>query len=247
MGKRWKLIRAMLKNEGYTTTDSTLDVSIQSIDPDGLIHWTDAEGTTHESYYDGVNPVVVNYFDITADWAENSVTDQSTFESFLTTAGLENIVIDNFSLVGNDLTCNLDADVIKDIKGNYRVNFTHSYITNVSYIGSLALITHLHLDSNSIVTFDPSIALPSSLTTLHLYSNSIATFNPTIALPDSLTELSLNSNSMTTQGYTDSVPWAEAMTEIPDRGTIRFTNNTNSVSGTTLETTLISKGWTVLV
>ena len=53
MGKRWKLIRAMLKNEGYTTTDSTEGISIQSIDPDGLITWTDAEGTTHESYYGG--------------------------------------------------------------------------------------------------------------------------------------------------------------------------------------------------
>ena len=53
MGKRWKLIRAMLKNEGYTTTDSTLDVSIQSIDPDGLIHWTDENGVQQETYYDG--------------------------------------------------------------------------------------------------------------------------------------------------------------------------------------------------
>ena len=53
MAKRWKLIRSMLSAEGYTSVDSAEGVTFQSIDADGLIHWTDADGNAHESYYDG--------------------------------------------------------------------------------------------------------------------------------------------------------------------------------------------------
>jgi hypothetical protein len=57
--------------------------------------------------------------------------------------------------------------------------------------------------------------------------------------------ISLSSNPMTLAGYTASEPWANAMSIIPSRGDTYFYSNTNSVSGTTLETILIAKGWNV--
>jgi len=106
-------------------------------------------------------------------------------------------------------------------------------------------LVNLNLSSNQIITFNPSIALPNSIINLFLGFNQIVTFNPSIALPNSLAFLSLEYNQMTTAGYTASEPWANAMSVIPARGVISFTGNINSVSGTTLETILISKGWTV--
>jgi Leucine-rich repeat (LRR) protein len=106
-------------------------------------------------------------------------------------------------------------------------------------------LKNLNLINNLIVTFNPTIGLPTGLTTLSLATNKIVTFNPTLALPTTISSLSLASNLMTTAGYTASVPWATAMGNIPGRGTVVFTGNSNPVTGTTLATTLTSKGWTV--
>jgi Leucine-rich repeat (LRR) protein len=109
------------------------------------------------------------------------------------------------------------------------------------------LLLRLYLNNNQIVNFNPTIALPSSLQELVLDYNQIVTFNPAIALPSGLQTLSLSSNQMTTAGYTASEPWANAMSVIPGRGSIFFYSNPNSVSGTNLETILISKGWSIYV
>lgn len=132
-----------------------------------------------------------------------------------------------------------------------------------------SLLTDLNLNNNQIVTFDPSIALPNSVQELYLENNQIVTFNPsialptlgllqlggnqivifnpTVALPDTIQSLELISNQMTTAGYTASEPWANAMSVIPGRGTVYFNGNIDSASGTTLQTILISKGWSVSV
>jgi Leucine-rich repeat (LRR) protein len=120
----------------------------------------------------------------------------------------------------------------------------------VTFDPSIALpnsLETLGLDNNQIVTFDPSIALPNSLKQLRFASNQIVTFDPTITLPNSLELLYLDNNQMTTAGYTASESWANTMSPIPNRGFIYFNNNVNSVSGTNLQTILISKGWTVTV
>jgi Leucine-rich repeat (LRR) protein len=116
----------------------------------------------------------------------------------------------------------------------------------VTFDPSIALpssLQSLALYNNQIVTFDPSIALPSGLQYLTLSYNQIVTFNPTIALPDSLINLALDSNQMTTAGYTDSEPWANAMSVIPARGYVYTSNNVNPIVGTNLRTILIAKGW----
>jgi Leucine-rich repeat (LRR) protein len=108
-------------------------------------------------------------------------------------------------------------------------------------------LIYIGLSDNQIVNFDPTIALPNSLEELDLNRNQIVTFNPTLPLPNSLQFLFFYSNQMTTVGYTNSEPWANAMSIIPGRGGIYFFGNPNSVSGTNLETILIAKGWTVAV
>jgi hypothetical protein len=50
---------------------------------------------------------------------------------------------------------------------------------------------------------------------------------------------------MTTAGYSASESWANGMHTAPSGGTIEIQSNTNSASGTNLETILVSKGWTV--
>jgi Leucine-rich repeat (LRR) protein len=103
----------------------------------------------------------------------------------------------------------------------------------------------LELNGNQIVTFNPTLPLPSSLESLRLHNNQIVIFNPTLPLPNPITYFTLYNNQMTTAGYTASEQWANAMTNIPGRGDVYFNDNVDSISGTTLETILISKGWTV--
>jgi len=107
------------------------------------------------------------------------------------------------------------------------------------------LLTELILNDNQIVTFNPTLPLPDSLQTLDISSNQIVSFNPTNPLPDSLQYLYLNGNQMTTAGYEASEPWANSMSVIPERGSIYFGLNIDSISGTNLKTILEAKGWTV--
>ena len=99
----------------------------------------------------------------------------------------------------------------------------------------------LNLDSNQIVDFNPTIALPSSLQSLYLNNNQIVDFNPTIALPSILLNLGLESNQMTVTGYTNSEVWANNQPSFTNPCQVYFNDNIDSISGTNLETILISK------
>jgi Leucine-rich repeat (LRR) protein/uncharacterized protein (DUF2141 family) len=114
----------------------------------------------------------------------------------------------------------------------------------VTFNPSIALpasLTQLGLGDNNIVTFNPSIALPASLIQLGLNGNLIVVFNPTIPLPNSLEGLDLANNLMTTAGYTTSQTWANAQTSFTSLCAVSFAANVNSITGTNLETILISK------
>jgi Leucine-rich repeat (LRR) protein len=212
-------------------------------------------------------------FDVTADWSLTSpaVVDEASFRTFLesgedgdgNTNSLTDVVITDFSLISGRLTCNLSAD------GDLRyLQLSYMDITSVISLGNITgtlnqlrlndnnitsvdnitwpSVLQLYLYTNSITSFNPTVALPSGLQELDLGINQIVNFNPSLPLPSSITNLWLNSNQMTTAGYTASEPWANAMSVIPGRGIVYFIGNVNSVSGTNLETILISKGWTVI-
>ena len=188
-------------------------------------------------------------FDITANWATGDlafpVTDQASFEVFLASRSydddnnLTNIVISNFSIVGNRITCNLSADgTILDI--------SNMQVTDITSIGNLGQLQVLYLSNNQIINFDPTIALPSSLQVLYLYNNQIITFDPTIALPSSLQSLYLNNNQMTIAGYTASETWANTQPIFTSLCNVSFNSNIDDVSGTNLESILISKNCNVI-
>ena len=126
----------------------------------------------------------------------------------------------------------------------------------------------LNLDNNQIATFNPTLALPSSLNKLSLLNNQITNFNTTLALPSSLNELKLGGNQlvdfnptipmpvslkildftfnqMTTAGYTISETWATTQPSFTSICDIYFTGNPDLVTGTNLETILVSKNTAV--
>jgi len=105
----------------------------------------------------------------------------------------------------------------------------------------------LNIAENLITVFNPSIALPIGLQYLGLGSNQIVDFNPSIALPIGLQSLELGFNQMTIAGYTASETWANAQPSFTSSCNVYFTNNIDSVSGTDLETILISKNCTIIV
>jgi len=120
----------------------------------------------------------------------------------------------------------------------------------VDFNPSIALpigLQNLYLGVNQIVDFNPSIALPIGLQNLYLGVNQIVDFNPSIALPIGLQELYLDGNQMTIAGYTASETWANAQPSFTNSCNVYFTSNIDSVSGTDLETILISKNCTIIV
>jgi len=176
-----------------------------------------------------------------------------------------------------DLTgCFLDsngnncATLINWGDGTIDSNLTHTYSISGDYVISVACdnavgifvigntitefyyaipigLQNLYLVGNQIVDFNPSIALPIGLQILVLASNQIVDFNPSIALPIGLQNLDLGGNQMTIAGYTASETWANAQPSFTSSCNVYFTNNIDSVSGTDLETILISKNCTISV
>jgi hypothetical protein len=198
--------------------------------------------TQLQDYFNGLccpAPVVTYNFDVdSSDWAGAGITDQASFDSVL------GVTTSDFLLSGNNIKAN-----ILTTTGNV-LTLKSKQITNISYITVSGLI-EISLEGNQIVTFNPSIALPSSLQILYIPYNQITTFNPTLPLPTSLERLELNGNpivtfnptlplpsnlqflilngnQMTTAGYTASEPWANGMHTAPSGGTIGFIGNIDS-------------------
>ena len=125
-----------------------------------------------------------------------------------------------------------------DLGGNQIVDFNPSIALPIG-------LQNLELSGNQIVDFNPSIALPIGLQYLGLGVNQIVDFNPSIALPIGLQYLELGFNQMTVSGYTASETWANAQPSFTSSCNVYFTSNIDSVSGTNLETILISKNCTI--
>ena len=131
-------------------------------------------------------------FDITADWSLVGVTSQSTFVAWLTSLGATSVNVTAFDLNGGRL------QAIISVNGVTTLNLSNLGVTSVNIVGGLTGLDTLELSNNNIITFNPSIPLPTSLTYLELGGNNIVTFNPSIALPTSLTYLGLSNNQIVT-------------------------------------------------
>ena len=201
------------QNKIYTTTLFSLGVATFELLTTLIVrNWIASLNVADEDnliYYYEVTDELPN-FDITANWATGDsnypVTDQASFELFLGNRGFEdyscdltNIVITNFSLIGGRLTCNLTADgSVLDISG--------MQVTEVLSVGDLLGLQELHLTSNQIVIFNPTISLPVGLKYLFLNDNQIVIFNPTIALPVELFDLNLADNQIISFNPTIALP-----------------------------------------
>jgi len=200
------------QNKIYKTTLSLLGVdTFELLTPLIIKNWIESLNIVDEDnfiYYYEITDEIPN-FDVTANWetgdSDYPVTDQASFELFLGNRGyydtndLINIVITDFSLVGNRLTCNLTASgTILDISG--------MQVTEVYGFGNLINLQYLYLSENQIATFNPTIVLPSSLQYLSLEVNQIVNFNPTIALPSSLQYLLLEVNQIVNFNPTIALP-----------------------------------------
>jgi len=128
---------------------------------------------------------------------------------------LTNIVITDFELVNGRLRCNLTAD-------GTTLDLSSMQVTEVLGVGNL-----------------------SSLEFLSLNTNQLESFNPAIALPSSLQHLELSNNQMTTAGYIDSETWANTQPSFTNNCEVYIGGNNDSVNGTNLKTILESKNCTV--
>lgn len=172
-------------------------------------------------------------FDITADWSLTTpaVVDEASFRTFLESGengdgynnNLIDVVITDFSLVGNRLTCNLSAN------GNgQELNLTYMDVTSVISLGNITgtlqvirlrnnndltsvdgvvwpSADKISLGDNAITSFD-NIIWPSGLLELELYGNLLTSYNPTLPLPSSLQYLALGENQIVTFNPTIALP-----------------------------------------
>ena len=203
-----KLITIPLSDLGVAIEDVTYEMVSDYITNLGIVV------EKGENYYFEVIevPEPTYNFDLTSpNWASEGVTDEASFINWLGYKGLRNIVVTDFNFVGDRIFCNVTAD-------------------GTSY----------NLSNLGLVNAD-KIGVVNGLTTLNLSNNQIITFNPTIPLPSSLTTLNLTSNQMTLADYTASEVWANAQPAFTNPCNVNFGGNINSITGTNLEAILLTK------
>jgi hypothetical protein len=109
--------------------------------------------------------------------------------------------------------------------------------------------TTLQIINDSINGFNPTLPLPSNLMYLELDNNSnlsSSTFCNTNSLPITLTSIKLNNCSFTLADYSNLESWANAQPSFTNTCIVNLEANIDSVSGTNLESILISKNCNVI-
>lgn len=137
-------------------------------------NWKEIDANKCCNYAPPTNPF---NFDITANWSLTtpSVVDESSFRTFLESGedgegninSLTDVVITDFSLVGNRLTCNLTANT-----GFGDLYLSYMDITDITSFGNLQIIESLYLYGNNILSVD-NTTWPIGVANLDLSNNSI--------------------------------------------------------------------------
>jgi hypothetical protein len=193
-----------------------------------------------------------SFYYVNGNWSGAGVTNQTTFENFLTSKGYSSINVTNFSLVGTVLSCNLTADF-----AGTQVNYYTLPITEVRGLGQInatgfnynLLFTNPGNTSikSNVSTFNITAAGQlNNATIIYLHNNIVSTFrmlnyNPT----NTASEIYLTNNAMTAASYSDMLLSVNTWPTITNSSDVRFTGNPISVLGTALETTLVNKGYAV--
>ena len=200
-----KLITIPLGDLGVAIEDVTYEMVADYINNLGIVV------EKGENYYFEVIEQTYN-FDLTSPkWASKGVTDEASFINWLIAKGLSNIIVTDFNFVGDRIFCNMTANGV---------------IYDLSRLG--------------LVNAD-KIGVVNGLINLYLNDNQIVTFNPTIPLPSRLTILDLSYNQMTLASYTASEVWANTQPAFTNTCSVYVYNNIDSITGTNLEAILITK------
>jgi len=180
-------------------------------------------------------------FDVTADWTSAGVTDQSSFESFLTSQGAYSISISSFSLVGNRLIATMS------VEGVLILSFEEIPVSEVNKVSGFTddLLVKVDFSNGTITNFSPEV-LQNSINEIYLTNNQIVSFNPAIPFSEDLILLELSFNQMTLSGYTASEAWALAQPNFGGGCFMYFNGNVDSITGTNLETILLTKNATII-
>jgi hypothetical protein len=210
-----------------------------------------------------VDPIDYN-FDITEDWGEYGVINEATFitEFLENTMGAISYNLSDFNLIGNRLKCNLtnfesigfwtlafilNGAIIHKLELN---NIITSSQYSFSAGGVPFTIEEITLTNDVVqLTFDNMLnevfnfVLPSSIEYIYFNACNINTFLSVV--PDTLTDLVFESCNLTLADYESMEDWANSL-PVFISCIFNFSNNTDSVSGTTLESILISKNATVI-
>jgi hypothetical protein len=104
-------------------------------------------------------------------------------------------------------------------------------------------LEELLIGYNNISSISNDYVFPNNLKRLELYNNNLSVF--TTPLPQNLEDIFFDNNNFTLASYASMESWADNLHEGLSGNIISFTGNTDSVSGTNLESILINKGWNV--
>ncbi len=177
-------------------------------------------------------------FDVdSSDWSGAGITDQTSFNDIM------GVTTSAFVLNGNNIKATITSLPFDSMVNLYTLRLYLKNITNINYV-TINDLGYLAAAGNYFTAFNPSMSLPNSLVNLNLGDNSLTQF--VTSIPNSLNNLSLQNNLMDLSSYAAMESWANSLpatTGTPKY--INFNGNTASVSGTNLETILISKGWSV--
>jgi Leucine-rich repeat (LRR) protein len=224
----------------------------------------------NEIYYFDITDEVGYNFDVTADWENINfypVIDENSFVAFLEnyyivgydSNDLTDIVVSDFTLVGNRLRCNLSANgtrfhlnecgitqlnCIGDIYGLQNLNLDNNLITEFNTINSLpSTLQQLTMQYNQLTGFNPTISLPSNLVVLRLNNNEISLFN--YPLNENIIALYLDSNQLNDSSYTAMEDWANDLPYFTSGAEWSFFGNIDAIEVTTLYSILLSKNISV--
>ena len=204
-----KLITIPLGDLGVAIEDVTYEMVSDYITNLGIV-----VGKGENYYFEVIEVLEPTYnFDLTSpNWTSKGITDEASFINLWgIMSPLTNIVVTDFNFVGDRIFCNMTADGI---------------LYDLSRLG--------------LVNAD-KIGVVNGLRNLYLNDNQITTFNPPIALPSSLTNLDLSYNQMTLAGYTASEVWANSQPAFTNSCNVYSDSNIDSISGTNLQAILITK------
>lgn len=174
-------------------------------------------------------------------------------------SNLISLVLDNNQLTSIDTTIPLPNSITT-------LSLALNQFTTFDPVALPTSLKTLYLNQNNIGNFDPSLALPTTLEQLHLSNCQINVFNPSIALPTTLVVLNLSGNALsflnpslplpnvvtiflqynpiTTSGWNDETAY---ISSLPNNGTFNATSTSDTIIGTTTQTLLQGKGWTIQI